>query len=68
MSNDDSLAADILRGADAIAAFLGFPRRTVYHLVAKHHIPYFRLGETLCARRSTLTAWITHQEQARAAA
>ncbi|RRH90049.1 hypothetical protein EH240_33515 [Mesorhizobium tamadayense] len=61
---NDNLASDILRGADAIAAFLGFPRRAIYHLVSKGGIPHFRLGETVCARRSTLTEWISEQERA----
>lgn len=62
-SDNDNLAFDILRGADAIAAFLGFPRRAIYHLVSKGGLPAFRLGETICARRSTLTAWIAEQER-----
>lgn len=64
---NDNIADDLLRGADAIAAFLGFPRRSVYHAVTKNHLPHFRLGETVCARKSTLTAWIASQEQAKAA-
>lgn len=59
---DGNLAADILRGADAIAAHLGFPRRAIYHLVAKGRLPHFRLGDTVCARRSTLARWIEQQE------
>ncbi len=58
------LKDDILRGADAIATYLGFPRRAVYHAVAKGHLPHFRIGETVCARKSTLTAWIEAQEAA----
>ena len=65
--NDNNLAADILRGADAIAGYLGFPRRAVYHAAAKGSIPTFRVGETICARKSTLTAWIAAQEQGVAA-
>lgn len=64
--DNDNLANDILRGADAIAAFLGFPRRAIYHLVSKGALPSFRLGETVCARKSTLTAWISEQERAAA--
>ncbi|WP_281061114.1 excisionase family DNA-binding protein [Mesorhizobium sp. M1E.F.Ca.ET.063.01.1.1] len=52
-----------MRGADAIAGYLGFPRRTVYHAVSKGRLPHFRLGETLCARKSTLTNWIAEQER-----
>lgn len=64
--SNDNLAADILRGADAIARHLGFPRRAIYHLVSKGGLPSFRLGETVCARKSTLANWIAEQERAAA--
>lgn len=67
ISDNDNLAADLLRGADAIASFLGFPRRAVYHAVSRGHLPSFKVGETICARRSTLTAWIVDQERKAAA-
>lgn len=60
---NDNLSADLLRGADAIAEFLGFPRRAVYHAVSQGHLPSFRVGETVCARKSTLTNWISEQER-----
>ncbi|TGP88918.1 MULTISPECIES: DNA-binding protein [unclassified Mesorhizobium] len=59
---NDNLAADILEGAAAIAAWTGFKRRAVYHAVANGHLPHFRMGETVCARKSTLLAWIAQQE------
>ncbi|PAQ05225.1 DNA-binding protein [Mesorhizobium temperatum] len=62
--SNDNLAADILRGADAIAKHLGFPRRAIYHLVSKGGLPHFRLGETVWARKSTLANWISEQERA----
>jgi excisionase family DNA binding protein len=65
-ADNDNIAGDILRGADAIAGFLGFPRRSIYHAVAKGHLPSFRIGDIVCARRSTLTAWIAEQERAAA--
>ena len=69
MNDNQPLAADILRGASAIADFLGFKRRAVYHAISEGHMPVFRIGETICARRTTLTAWIEEQERrARAAA
>lgn len=61
------LSGDIVRGADGIAAELfGDPkqRRRVYYLAEKHGLPVFRLGSILCARRSTLAAWIAAQEDA----
>jgi excisionase family DNA binding protein len=68
MNDNSPLAADILRGADAIAKHLGFPRRAVYHAVSKGSLPTFRIGETVCARKSTLAAWIEGQESAARAA
>jgi excisionase family DNA binding protein len=61
---NDNISNDLLRGADAIANYLGFPRRAVYHAVSKGHLPSFRVGDTVCARKSTLTAWIAEQESA----
>ncbi|MCG5241354.1 hypothetical protein ACIU1J_27440 [Azospirillum doebereinerae] len=66
-SNDDalppdSLADDMLIGAAAIAAFTGLPARKVYHLAEQEAIPVFRMGATLCARKSTWLAWIAAQE------
>ena len=59
---NDNISADILRGAEAIDEYLGFPRRAVYHAVSKGHLPSFRVGDIVCARKSTLAAWIAQQE------
>lgn len=61
-ADNDNVAGDMLRGANAIAHFLGFPQRTIYHAVSKGQIPCFRIGEQVCARKSTLLAWIAEQE------
>lgn len=58
-----SLAADMLRGADAIACFLGLSRRQVYHLTETARLPVFKLGAVLCARRSSLLGWIEERER-----
>jgi hypothetical protein len=65
-----SLANDLLRGASEIAEFVfGDPRqrRAVYHLAVEVRpecrMPVFRLGNLICARRSTLLRWIAEQEQ-----
>ena len=58
-------SSDMLRGADAIAQFLyGDPgqRRKVYHLVATSHLPVFKLGAMICARKSVLLRWVEDQE------
>lgn len=64
-TTEQSAPPDILKGAAAIAAFLfgsATRRREVYHLVEKGSIPTFKLGSTICARRSTLTTWIAQME------
>lgn len=55
---------DLLTGAEAIAAFMGLKPRRVYHLAETQKLPVFRLGATLCARKSTLLAWIERMEGA----
>ena len=65
-TGDDALfAGDILYGADAIAAFLfgdAKLRRRVYNLVEKKALPVFRIGASVCARKSVLLAFIAEQE------
>jgi hypothetical protein len=64
-SEPNQLAGDILRGADEIAEFLfgtREDRRKVYYLAECTRLPIFRLGSTLCARRSVLLTWIAKQE------
>ena len=63
MNDNQPIAADILRGADDIAAFLGLDKRAVYHAASRNKLPTFRLGAIICARRSTLMAWIAEQEK-----
>jgi hypothetical protein len=60
------LADDILHGADEIAEFLfgsAEYRRKVYYLAECTRLPLFRLGSTLCARKSVLLNWIADQER-----
>jgi hypothetical protein len=59
------LASDLLRGADEIAEFIfgaRGSRRKIYYLAETSHLPVFRLGAVLCARRSVLIRWIAGQE------
>ena len=54
----NSLADDLLIGADAIARELGFTSRRVYHLAENGDLPIHRVkGLGLTARRSALRAW-----------
>jgi hypothetical protein len=64
-STATDLADDLLRGADEIAEFIfgaRGSRRKVYYLAETSHLPVFRLGAVLCARRSVLLRWIAGQE------
>lgn len=64
-STTTDLADDLLRGADEIAEFIfgaRGSRRKVYYLAETSHLPVFRLGAVLCARRSVLLRWIAGQE------
>jgi hypothetical protein len=52
---DDNLAADILDGIPAIAAFLGLPVRRTYELAEKKKLPLFKIGgRKWQGRKSTL--------------
>jgi len=59
---------DLLHGAPAIAKHLGLAVRVVYHLHDQSLIPTFKMGKTVCARRSTLRDWMAQQEAAAATA
>ena len=66
-SSDDSLAHDMLIGAEAIAVFMFGNKRSkkkVFNFVEKKELPVFRLGRSLYARKSVLIAWISEQETA----
>jgi hypothetical protein len=63
------LSDDLMTGAEAIAKFMfgeatDTNKRRVYHAADKLGLPTFRIGATLCARRSTILSWISKQENA----
>jgi len=66
-SNDNG-AGDLLLGATAIATHLGINRRQTYRLIYGDHVPTFKLGGTVAARRSSLDKWLAQAEQGRVAA
>lgn len=53
---------DLCYGAQAIADHLGVPLATVYSLQRRQIIPTWREGKALCARRSSLNAWMSERE------
>lgn len=64
-----SLADDLLSGAKAISIFVygsddETSTRRIYHAVDKLGLPTFRMGSTICARRSSILKWIERQEAA----
>lgn len=64
--SNSEFSKDLLRAAESIATFLyGDPdlRRKVYHLVATSHLPVFKLGSMICARKSVLLKWVEGQEE-----
>jgi hypothetical protein len=59
------LSGDLLYGADELARFLYGDRkfrRKVYNLVETNRLPHFRLGASICGRKSILLKWIAEQE------
>lgn len=63
MTAQPDLCNDLLRGADEIAEFMfgdKSKRRRVYHLMGR--LPVFRLGNIVCARKSSLLSMIQDQE------
>lgn len=61
-ANDNNLAGDVLEGAAEIAAFMNLKARQIYTAVSAGHLPHYRIGSNLFARKSTLLAWIAQQE------
>jgi hypothetical protein len=49
-----SLKDDLLFGANAIAQFLGWPRRRVYHAANRGYLPITYCGPILIGRKSEL--------------
>jgi hypothetical protein len=64
-----TIADDLLRGAAAISKFFYGDdsmsnRKRIYHLADSGAFPAFRMGSIICARESTLLAYIEAQERA----
>jgi hypothetical protein len=64
MTDTGNPPADLLYGAHAIAEFLGVKPRAAYHLIETKRIPFFKIGKTLCARRTSLAAKLDEFEAA----
>lgn len=64
----DANETDLLHGVAAIADHLSMTRKQVYHLHDRGQLPTFKMGRTVCARRSTLAKHFEAQEAAARAA
>lgn len=62
------LESDLLYGVESIASHLALTKRQALHLHEKGEIPTFKMGRTVCARRSTLAKHFAAQEAASAGA
>lgn len=63
----ERMGPDVLRGAREIALFLyddASQTRRVYYLIQEGHLPVFRFGGRLHARRSVLIDFVEAQEDA----
>jgi predicted DNA-binding transcriptional regulator AlpA len=58
----DKDRADLLYGVPEIAEFMGRSTAAVYHLARATDFPKFKLGGTVCARRSSINAWLADLE------
>jgi len=63
-NDNNSASGDLLLGADKIAAWLGITRRQAYRLAYGGQLPTFKLGGTVAARKSSLSAWLAAREAA----
>ena len=68
MADTENQKADLLYGAGSIAEYLGLTEDAVYHLARQRRLPTFRMGRTICARRSTLAAKLAELEAESSAA
>lgn len=64
MSAARDQAGDLLYGARAIAEYLGVTERRALYLAEKRAFPFWKEGRTICARRSTIAAWLDERERA----
>jgi len=64
--NSDESDSDLLYGVPRIARHLGLSDRQARHLAETGAIPTFKLpgNKIICARRSTLNAWLGEREAA----
>ncbi|MFN3506231.1 MAG: hypothetical protein ACK4ZU_02060 [Allorhizobium sp.] len=58
--------AELLVGHKAIARFLGLSPRFVSWHDEQGRLPTFRMGKSVCARKSTIRQWLEEMEKSAA--
>jgi hypothetical protein len=53
---------DMLHGVKAIANHLSLNYRKTYHLIEKGGLPAFKIAGVVCARKSSLSRWLSDCE------
>lgn len=53
---------DLLSGLKAIAIYLGITPRQAKYLIERGRLPFWREGNIIFARRSSLIRWMTERE------
>ena len=66
MKHPRTPAVDLLYGLEAIGKHVGLTARQAESLIGKGELPTFKMGRTVCARRSTLAKHFAAQEAAAA--
>ncbi len=61
--DSDRIGSDLIRGVKPIANELGWTPRQVFHAHEAGHLPTFKIGRAVCARRSTLRDHISRLER-----
>lgn len=68
MTTDNAGVGDLLYGARPIAEHLGITERQARYLIDQRTLPAWKEGKMICARRSSLNAWMDRREAAAALA
>jgi len=63
-SSTSQLSDDLLIGAEAIAAYLGWRARRVYYHASRGYLPIKHVGQLLVARKSELDRALSAMEVA----
>ncbi len=54
----DNAKTDFLHGLKAVAAYANLTPRQAKHRAAIGELPTFKIGKTVCSRRSLINTWL----------